>query len=225
MRRRLRLLAPLLALLLIAVAGCGGPRSQAPSAGTDPARADQAGAESEPPGSEDGESDDEEPLLTLIYSHPATGLTLGVPEGWAVYPLEDAVVAMISPQRGEEDFFRENILVTADDQFEDLTPDRYAEALAEEVRNRYPDTETLESGDITISGAEGRWLVDRFTGLKGEARVYRAVLVREEVAYVLHGTAPVWTFDDYRPVFEAVARSITWVEPPADDEAAQEIED
>ena len=133
-------------------------------------------------------------MLTLIYSHPGTGLTLGVPEGWEVYPLEDAVVAMISPVRGEEDFFRENIMVTADDQFPDLTLERYVEVLADEVKNRYPDTETLESGDITIADAEGRWMVDRFTGPKGEAWVYRVVLVREGTAYVLHGTAPVWTF-------------------------------
>lgn len=222
MRRRPRLpatlIAPLLAFVLIAAAGCGSPGAQAPSPDSDP-----AGAGTEPPSAEGTETDtgsgEQGPVLTLIYSHPGTGLTLGVPEGWEVYPLEDAVVAMISPVRGEEDFFRENIMVTADDQFPDLTLERYVEVLADEVKNRYPDTETLESGDITIADAEGRWMVDRFTGPKGEARVYRVVLVREGTAYVLHGTAPVWTFDDYRPVFEAVARSATWIDPRLGDDA------
>jgi len=221
MRRRLRLLAPLLAsvlaLLLLALAGCGAPPGPASSTGGDP-----AGAENEPPSpKEEEEPSEHDSLLTLIYSHPPTGLTVGVPEGWELYPLEDAVAAMISPERGEEDFFRENVLITADDQFPDVTLDTYTEALAEEVRSRYSDTETLESGDITISGVEGRWMVDRFTGEKGEARVYRVVLVRGSTAYVLHGTAPVWTFEDYRPIFEAVARSITWVEPRTATEGAK----
>ncbi|WP_374713285.1 hypothetical protein [Symbiobacterium terraclitae] len=204
MRRSVRLLWPLAALLLLVAAGCAAPEVQAP-----PASGDQTGAEvTEPP--EDGAGDAQGPQLTLTYTHPETGLTLGVPEGWTAYPVEDAVVAMISPAKGEEDFFRENLLVTADDQFPDPTLESYVEALADEVRRRYPDTETLESGDITIAGIEGRWLVDRFTGPKGEARVYRVVLVRDAVAYVFHGTAPTWTFDTYRPVFEAVVESATW---------------
>ncbi|MFO7273375.1 MAG: hypothetical protein DIU55_000750 [Bacillota bacterium] len=219
MRRRLRLLLPLLVLAFFAAAGCGTGARPVPAAG-----GGEAGvtAEDAAPGSEAGQDENPEIPLTLTYSHPDTGLTLTAPEGWTVYPLEEAVVALISPQRGEEDFFRENILVTADDQFPDPTLDRYVAALEAEVRNRYPDTETLESGDLTIAGVPGRWLVDRFTGEKGEARVYRVVLIRDGTAYVLHGTAPVWTFDSYRPIFEAVARSITWVEPPVEDEAAPE---
>ena len=208
MRRRLRLLAPLLAILLLTAAGCGEPEAQGPAAG-----GDQTDVQSEPPAEGEGQQDGQQIPLTLVYSHPDTGLTLGVPEGWVVYPLEDAVVALISPERGEEDFFRENILVTADGQFPDPALDVYVEALEQEVRHRYPDTETLESGEATVGGVPARWIVDRFTGEKGETRVYRVVLVRDGIAYVLHGTAPVWTFDDYRPVFEAVAQSITWVEP------------
>lgn len=205
MRRSARHLWPLVALLLLAAAGCAAPQTQTP-----PASGDQPGADVTEPSS-DGLGQEKDPLLTLTYTHPETGLSLGVPEGWTAYPVEDAVVAMISPQNGEEDFFRENLLVTADDQFPDPTLEAYEEALAAEVRRRYPDTETLESGDITIAGIQGRWLVDRFTGPKGDARVYRVVLVRDGVAYVFHGTAPTWTFDTYRPLFEAVARSATWV--------------
>ncbi|WP_374713058.1 hypothetical protein [Symbiobacterium terraclitae] len=204
MRRSVCLLWPLAALLLLLAAGCAAPGTDAP-----PAAGNRAGAGlAEPPG--EGDAEGQGPQLTLTYTHPETGLTLGVPEGWFAYPVEDAVVAMISPAKGEEDFFRENLLVTADDQFPDPTLETYVEALEDEVRRRYPDTETLESGDITVAGIEGRWLVDRFTGPKGEARVYRVVLVRDGVAYVLHGTAPVWTFDAYRPVFEAVAQSAAW---------------
>ncbi|MBP2019073.1 hypothetical protein J2Z79_002489 [Symbiobacterium terraclitae] len=204
MRRSVCLLWPLAALLLLLAAGCAAPGTEAP-----PAAGNRAGAGvAEPPG--EGDAGGQGPQLTLTYTDPETGLTLGVPEGWFAYPVEDAVVAMISPAKGEEDFFRENLLVTADDQFPDPTLETYVEALEDEVRRRYPDTETLESGDITVAGIEGRWLVDRFTGPKGEARVYRVVLVRDGVAYVLHGTAPVWTFDAYRPVFEAVAQSAAW---------------
>ena len=209
MRRSVRILWPLVALLLLTAAGCGLSETKTPSAA-----GDQTGARVTDP-QQGGAAEEQEPRLTLTYTHPETGLTLGVPEGWTAHPVEDAVVAMISPQNGEEDFFRENILVTADDEFPDPTLDAYVEALAAEVRRRYSDTETLEAGDITLDGIQGRWMIDRFTGPKGDARVYRVVLVREGTAYVLHGTAPVWTFDDYRPVFEAVAQSITWVEPRA----------
>jgi len=185
-----------------------------------------AGEEAEAPPEAPSESttagaESEEVQLTQTYTDPQTGLSFGVPDQWAAYPVEDAVVAMISPQNGEEDFFRENVLVTADEQFADRTLERYVEALNAEVRARYPDTETLESGDTTVAGLPARWLVDKFTGPKGETRVYRVVLVREQVAYVFHGTAPVWSFDKYRSVFEAMAQSIHWGEPEAE---ATEVE-
>lgn len=205
MRRRYPLLALLLAfLLLIAAAGCSSPPPTEPTEAEGPEASEPAEAGGEEP---------EEVELTQSFVDRDTGLTFGVPELWTAVPTEDAVITLLSPQNGEEDFFLENVVVVADDQFEDLTMEAYLEALNFEVRNRYPDTETLESGDMTIAGLPAHWMVDRFTGPKGEARVYRVVIIREAVAYVLHGTSPVWSFDRYRPVFEAIAQSVTWVDP------------
>ncbi|MEW8977390.1 MAG: hypothetical protein AB2385_03210 [Symbiobacterium sp.] len=220
MRLRSSLLALLLTTLVLLAAGCDGPRARTPAVeNAGPEHVSDAPTPAVGGGSEPAEGEDEDDvgssLLALTYVDPETGLSVGIPGDWAAYETEDAVVVMVSPQVGEDDIFLENVVVTADDHFPDPTLDVYVEAMEAEVRNRYPDTETLESGDIVVSGVPGRWMVDRFTAPKGEARVYRTVLVREGIAYVIHGTALAPTFDKYRPIFEAVVRSVTWVEPDA----------
>lgn len=207
MRRRPWLLFLLLAFLLLSAVGCSSAQTPAPEP------SEKEGSEPAESAASAGGEETEEVELIQTFADPKTGLTLGVPDKWTAVPMVDAMITLISPQNGEEDFFLENAVVTADDQFEDLTMEAYLEALNLELRNRYPDTETLESGDITIADLPAHWMVDKFTGPKGEARVYRVVVIRENVAYVLHGTSPVWSFDRYRPVFEAIAKSATWVDP------------
>lgn len=205
-RLRTRLAALLTGLLLLTAAGCSSQSGKS--------QADAPQTESEQESKGDGNTHETEPSasvkLPLSYSDPKTGIALSLPDGWTANAQDGAVVALISPQNGNEDFFRENVLITADDQFQNLTMDAYLKAMDHEVRQRYADTKTEESGEIEIDGLKGHWQVDAFTGTKGLSRVYRVVLIRETVAYVFHATAPAYTFDRYRPVFEAIARSIHW---------------
>lgn len=208
-----------LPLLLALLAGCTSapkeaekPASQEPKAGE--TRAGQS--ETDPKGGETAAKQEPEkkaPSLSQGYQDPRTGLVVKSPYGWEAAPYEEAVVALLSPSAGEEDIFRENVLITYDDQFKDLTMASYLKALAYDVRQRYPDTETVESGEVEIAGLMGHWMVDTFTGAKGPSKVYRVVVIREPGAYVLHGTAPVATFDRYGPIFEAIAKSMAWPKP------------
>jgi len=193
MSRRI-LAALLLALLLLGAAGCH-PRETPPETGQE---AGEAGA------------DEKEFELTQLFRDPVTGLSVRVPEDWLAFQVEGAVVALLSPLSGDEDFFQENILITADDQFPDMTMPAYLEALEYDVKQRYPDTRTLESGELEIDSLPAHWHVDAFTGPKGPAMVYRVVIIREQVGYVFHATALEYTFDKYRPLFEAIAGTISW---------------
>ncbi|MFZ5813845.1 MAG: hypothetical protein ACOY93_00900 [Bacillota bacterium] len=208
------LLLPLLAALL---AGCGTPAAKK---GTEPPAqtGEQGGAKTgeAPAPSSDPQAEKKGPVLKQLYTDEKTGLSVRTPILWEAGEKEGTVVVLISPQNGVEDLFRENIVITADDQFKDLTLAAYLKALGEEIRKRYPDTQTLESGEVEIDGILSHWMVDAYTGPKGPARVYRVVVIREQVAYVFHATAPEQTFELYRPTFEAIARSIAWPKPEAE---------
>ncbi len=207
------LVVPLLFLLL---AGCSRPESSDgtgdPAKGSDASAAQTTGKGTKGKPASDA-AEEEGPALEQTFHDDQGRIELKVPEGWEAMGYEGALVALISPQNGEEDFFRENLLVTHDTEFENLTFPRYLKALEVEVRNRYPDTETLESGEIEIAGEMAHFLVESFTSLKGPAKVYRVVILRGSTAYVLHATAPVQSFDRYRPIFEAIAKSVTFPEP------------
>lgn len=187
---RHRLMASLAALLMLSLlVGCSGKKAEKPAA------KDEAPAATTPKG--------------VPFEDPATGIALQVPKGWNATPgLNESIVAMISPLNGEEDLFQENAILFVDKQFKDPTMKSYLEALAAEVRKRYPDTKTLEEGDMPVNGVDAHWLVDSFSGPKGPMKVYRLVLVHKETAYVLHGTSPAQTFDRYRPNFEAIGKSL-----------------
>lgn len=213
LRRKDRLLMLLPLLLVTLLVGCSKPAGS-------PAPGGESSSDKKPAASKAGAGPSDSATSPAVqfpqrYEDDKTGLTIGVPEGWVATPYQEALVALISPQNGEEDFFLENLLITADDQFKDLTLASYLKALAAEVRKRYPDTQTLESGEVEVAGIAGHWMVDSFTGSKGATQVYRVVLVNGPVAYVLHGTAPVQSFERYRPIFEAMAQSVTWESPAA----------
>lgn len=195
----------LLPLAISLLAGCS-------SAGKNK---DAAPSESAPKGAQSTskESEKKGPDLPLNYTDQQTGLTLKTPSGWEAAPYEGAVIALISPQNGVEDLFRENILITRDDKFPSPNMLSYLQALAQEVRKRYPDTETVESGEVEIDGMMAHWMIDSFTGPKGAAKVYRVVFLKDSVPYVLHATALAPTFDLYRPAFEGIAKSIAWPKP------------
>lgn len=212
----------LLSLLLALLAGCGGGsfpksftdriRSEAPESTAN----DKAGDPSETAEPETGEKQPEKKGVALnqLFTDEQTGLSLQAPLYWEAVMKDGAVVVLVSAQNGPEDLYRENVMITADHQFKDLTLAAYLKALTAEVRKRYPDTETLENGEVEVDGIRGHWLVDSFTlPNSGPAKVYRVVLVREAAAYVFHGTSPAPTFDLYRPVFEAMAKSMTWSRP------------
>lgn len=197
-----------LPLLLALLAGCGGKAAE--NGGESPTGEANTG----PRAVEPGETKEKKPAaLPQSYADERTGLTLKTPYGWTAAPYEGALVALISPSAGEEDIFLENVLITYDDQFKNLNMAAYLKALAYDVRQRYPDTNTEESGEIEIDGIMGHWMIDTFTGPKGPSKVYRVVLIKEPAAYVFHGTAPAGTFDRYKPIFEAIAASIAWPEP------------
>lgn len=215
----------LLPLLLALLAGCGGD-SRGSADAEQPADSAQTGekatgeGQAKEPAAPSNPKQSQKKGVTLkqVYSDEKTGLTVQTPIYWEATMKDDALAVFLSPQNGVEDLYRENVVITADDQFENLTLAAYLKALADEIRNRYPDTETLESGEVEIDSIMGHWMVDSFTGSKGPAKVYRVVLVREGVAYVFHGTAPTQTFDElYRPIFEAMARSIHWPKPEAEE--------
>lgn len=201
------LAAFLLVLLLLGAAGCRSGGTDAPPE-TDPEAGETA-------------QEEEEFELPQLYLDPATGLAVRLPEDWIAALMDDAVVALLSPLNGEEDFFQENVVITADDQFPDLTMPAYLEALEYNVRQIYGDTQTLESGELEIDSLPAHWQVDAFTSAKGPARVYRVVIIREQVAYVFHATALEYTFDRYRPLFEAIAASIHWPPPEAAGETGE----
>lgn len=203
-RTRRWFLLPLALLLLAGCSSAPAKKAEAPSEKTPASQADSStGKESEKKG----------PSLSLTYTNEQTGLNLKTPSGWEAQPVEGALVALISPQNGVEDLFRENILITRDDKFPAPTMASYLQALSQEVRKRYADTETAESGEIEIDGIMAHWMVDTFTGPKGPSKVYRVVLLKDSVPYVFHATALAPTFDLYRPTFEAIAKSISWPKP------------
>lgn len=213
-----------LPLLLALLAGCSGDASRDGAApGSAQSESGEAARDTKGAPGQGGtaigqdpqkqETGQKAPTLAQGYQDPKTGLVVKTPYGWEAAPYEGAVVALLSPPAGAEDIFRENVLITYDDQFKNLNLAAYLKALAHDVRQRYPDTQTVESGEIEIAGIMGHWMIDTFTGAKGPSKVYRVVLIREGAAYVFHGTAPVATFDRYRPIFEAIARSITWPKP------------
>jgi hypothetical protein len=210
--RTLRWMA--LPLLLLLFAGCG--KAQAPASTSAPKAAEpQATAPKATDAKESQAKAGEAQKISLVqtYKDEKTGLAVSIPANWTAVPYEGALMALISPATGEDDIFRENVLITHDDAFKNLSLAAYLKALAYDVRQKYPDTQTLESGEIEIGGLQGHWLIDSFTGPKGPAKVYRVVLIKDAAAYVFHGTAPVQTFDRYRPVFETIARSIAWPKP------------
>lgn len=205
-----RLLAALLLVFLLpAAAGCGPQEA--------PMETAREAGESGP--------EEEEYELTQLFQDPVTGLTVRVPEDWLAFRVEGAVVALLSPLSGDEDFYQENVLITADDQFPEMDMPAYLEALDYDVKQRYPDTQTLESGEIEIGSIPAHWQVDAFTGPKGPARVYRVVIIRDQVAYVFHATALEYTFEKYRPLFEAIAATMEWQAPGAAGDAQPPAED
>lgn len=195
-----------LPLMLLLLAGCNSKPAPGETATESKARPKQEAAAPK-------ESEQKAPTLSQGYQDPKTGLVVKSPHGWQAAPYEGAVVALLSPAANEDDIFQENVLITHDDQFKNLNMAAYLKALAYDVRQRYPDTQTLESGEIEIAGTMAHWLVDSFTGPKGPTKVYRVVVIKAPSAYVLHGTAPAATFDRYRPTFEAIAASMAWPKP------------
>jgi len=210
-----------LLLAVVLVAGCSRPAAKAPASEEKAEAASGEAVSADPPKQEAGSGEQAAaasgtaaaPELDQTFDDPQGRMSLKAPAGWLAYGYEGAVVALVSPQNGVDDFFLENVLVTADAQFEDLTFPRYMKALEAEVRKRYPDTQQVETGEIEVDGQTAHFLVESFTSDKGPAKVYRVVIIRETTAYVLHATAPVQTFDRYRPIFEAMARSITFPKP------------
>lgn len=204
----------LLPLLLALLVGCGG--GSTPKTGTDPAKSDAPASDTTEPEGVKTQPEQKGVTLKQHFTDEQTGLSIQAPLYWETSWKEGALVVLVSALNGPEDLYRENVVIIADDQFKDLTLVSYLKALATEVRERYPDTETLESGEIEVDGIIGHWLVDSFTLPRtGPAKVYRVVLVKESVAYVFHGTSPNLTFDLYRPSFEAMAKSMTWSKPDA----------
>lgn len=202
-----------LPLLLAVLAGCGG-KAVENGGGSTGGETPTGESKLDPKAAEEVQTKEEKPAaLPQSYVDEKTGLTVKTPYGWTAAPYEGALVALISPSAGEDDIFLENVLITHDDQFKNLSMAAYLRALAYDVRQRYPDTETVESGEIEIDGIMGHWMIDTFTGSKGPSKVYRVVLIQEPAAYVFHGTALAATFDRYKPIFEAIATSMAWPEP------------
>jgi len=134
--------------------------------------------------------------------------TFEVPAGWETARDVGPMRAIaLSPLEGTTDTFRENVNVVLASVPDGMALDTYAQQDLRQTRQMLPSMEVLEvgAGSIGELPAHRRVYEHDYNGRRLRAVQY--MVLHEERAYILTGTALASTFDEYEEIFEQVIRS------------------
>ncbi len=143
------------------------------------------------------------------YVNAEKSFSLDLPGDWEIREKFFATVVM-AVRRGSSSEFKESVNVTTEDLPATRSLDEYMALTLQKMPQVLKGFRVLEHGVSYPDRRESRWMVFSHTMGRRELKVISYTLVRASRAYVITCTSTPEKFDEYQPLFETIAGSLTF---------------
>ncbi len=143
------------------------------------------------------------------YVNQEAGVQISYPSDYTTKEnFMGTVVAIISPQEGSSDDFRENLNVLEQDLLDSSTTlEEYTQLNMDQLQTVMNDFHLIRKGDTTLAGHPAYEVV--YTASQGQidAKYHQVWTVVDDRAYIITATGTVQQYDNYSAVFDDMIAS------------------
>jgi hypothetical protein len=143
------------------------------------------------------------------YVNAEKRFSLDLPGDWEIREKFFAT-AVMAVRPGSSPEFKESINVTTEDLPEARSLGEYMALTLQKMPQALKGFQVLEKGVSYLGGRESRWMVFSHTMGRRQLKVISYTLVKASRAYLITCTSTPEKFDEYRPLFETIAGSLTF---------------
>jgi hypothetical protein len=143
------------------------------------------------------------------YHSKEKGFSIQFPKGWEIkeHTMKSDIAEVVVQAAGNEGNSYQQINVAVENLPNEMGVEEYFQKEKEELSKMLPQFQAVEEGKETLNSQPGRWLVYTMQAKDTQAKLIVYALVKGKQGYSITGGAMASQFDQYRPKFEASARS------------------
>ena len=143
------------------------------------------------------------------YHSKEKGFSIQFPKSWEIkeHTMKSDVAEIVVAAAGTEGNGYQQINVAVENLPNEMGVEEYFRKEKEELSKALPQFQALEEGKETLNNQAARWLVYSMQTKDTPAKLIVYTVVKGKQGYSITGGTLVNQFDQYRPKFEATAKS------------------